>query len=262
MRKSVRTCFIKSSSHFHLLYLPPFSFCLPYIGVAITQLYHLQFSVAKVIEKMGSSMNKTEKRILCFGDSLTEGWYDNGRKFYPYTKKLAKLLDSYSSGVKYNIFNTGLSGECAIDEMTARLPEVLKQFAPLDLVIILGGTNDLASLSNAKERDLFENLRKLHEIAHNIGAKTCALTIPEAFIDILPMASDYKEYRESVNERLKIFAKDNSDKVILCDLNKKHPMHGIPEKDMKRYWDDDLHFTPAGYDRMAEIIFEDIKDSF
>ena len=36
----------------------------------------------------------------------------------------------------------------------------------------------------------------------------------------------------------------------------------LSDKDKRKYWDDQLHFSPAGYDRMAEIIFEDVKHLF
>jgi hypothetical protein len=42
-------------------------------------------------------------RVLCFGDSLTAGYYDNGRRFHPYASEAMRLL-----GVK--IDHVGLCG--------------------------------------------------------------------------------------------------------------------------------------------------------
>ena len=33
-----------------------------------------------------------EMRVLCFGDSLTAGYYDNGRRFHPYASEVMRLL--------------------------------------------------------------------------------------------------------------------------------------------------------------------------
>jgi lysophospholipase L1-like esterase len=38
-------------------------------------------------------------------------------------------------------------------------------------------------------------------------------------------------------------------------------MHSLSEEDRKLYWDDGIHFTPKGYERFGELIFEVIKDS-
>jgi lysophospholipase L1-like esterase len=42
-------------------------------------------------------------RVLCFGDSLTAGYYENGRRFHPYASEVMRLL-----GVK--IDHVGLCG--------------------------------------------------------------------------------------------------------------------------------------------------------
>jgi lysophospholipase L1-like esterase len=35
------------------------------------------------------------------------------------------------------------------------------------------------------------------------------------------------------------------------DLNKAIPYHSLTDDERKRYWDDGLHLTPAGYDWMG-----------
>ena len=198
-------------------------------------------------------------RILCFGDSLTEGWHKNGFRFHPYTMRLAELF-RVNGKDNVELVNRGLSGETVHPEMTTRLPAILSKESPFNFAIILGGTNDLASLSAAKKAGLFENIKTLHEMAHENGVKTCALTIPNASFDVLPSFAEYVNYKEEVNEKIKEFAAKNSDMICLCDLSSKLPMFGVSDEHLSKYWDDDLHFTPQGYDRMAELIFKAIKD--
>ena len=94
-------------------------------------------------------------RILAFGDSLTEGWCHSGTKFHPYTRKLQSLIQSLSKSV--DIVNKGVSGETT-EQMSDRLPLVLNKDGPFDLVIILGGTNDIGLSFNKDGEPLFGRL--------------------------------------------------------------------------------------------------------
>ena len=204
------------------------------------------------------------KRLLCFGDSLTEGWYHTGFAFHPYTIRLNELFAqeaktcASSSGIE--LMNKGISGEVVNSEMMNRLPTILENQGIFDFAIILGGTNDLASLQAAKDYDLAKSIKSLHQMAHAKGIKTCAVTIPQTGFDMLPYAVDYVKYREDVNNEIRDFASKNPTLVCLCDLSLKLPRYGLSKNEFAEYWDDELHFTPKGYDRMAELIFEDIKN--
>jgi len=212
---------------------------------------------------MGQEEASASKKILCFGDSLTEGWYKTGFSFHPYTIRLSQLFEMQQEGSRtrrVELLNKGISGEVVNPEMLERLPVVLDNKGPFDFAIILGGTNDLAFLKAAKENNLSKNIISLHQIAHSKGVKTCLITIPQTGFDILPYSVEYVQYREQVNDELREFVSRNSSQVCLCDLSVKLPMYGGNENEFVEYWDDELHFTPKGYSRMAEIIFEDIKD--
>jgi len=61
-------------------------------------------------------MNTKEKyMILCFGDSLTEGWYDRGTKRNPYTNQLNKLVEQKYPGL-FEAVPMGVAGETTIDD--------------------------------------------------------------------------------------------------------------------------------------------------
>ena len=64
------------------------------------------------------------KKILCFGDSLTEGWINGGKAFHSYAKKLSELLNKKDDS-HFSIINAGLSGEKVYCEMFERLPKLL-----------------------------------------------------------------------------------------------------------------------------------------
>jgi len=96
------------------------------------------------------------KRLLCFGDSLTWGWVPvpemSPTTRFPYDERwtgvLAKALDK-----DYEVIEEGLSARTtSIDDPvdprlngSAYLPSALASHLPLDLVIIMLGTNDTKS---------------------------------------------------------------------------------------------------------------------
>ncbi|HME48186.1 SGNH/GDSL hydrolase family protein [Mycobacterium sp.] len=95
----------------------------------------------------------TQKKVLCFGDSLTWGWVPTAdgmpTERYPrhlrWTGVLAEAL-----GDNYAVIEEGLSARTTtVDDPTdarlngsAYLPSALASHLPLDLVIIMLGTND------------------------------------------------------------------------------------------------------------------------
>lgn len=200
-------------------------------------------------------------RILAFGDSLTEGWCDFGTKFHPYTAKLQSLTRSISKVKTVDVVNRGVSGETT-DQMNSRLGLVLDKDGPFDLVIILGGTNDLGFPLNNDGKPLFGRLRSLHELALRHSSLSVAVTIPETGYETIDRFTAVREKRLQVNNLLKNYVQDCGSKMLLCDLSTKLPRQSLSEEDRRKLWADDLHFSAAGYDRMGEIIFEDIKHCF
>lgn len=198
-------------------------------------------------------------RILAFGDSLTEGWCDFGTKFHPYTRKLQTLIPSLSKSV--DVVNRGVSGETT-KQMSERLPLVFNKDGPFDLVTILGGTNDLGLSLNKDGEPLFRRLRSLHELALQHTPLSVAVTIPETGYEAMDRFTALREKRLQVNALLKQYVQDCGSKIILSDLSAKLPRKSLSHEDRTKFWADDLHLTPAGYDRMGEIIFEDIKHYF
>ena len=72
---------------------------------------------------MGSSHHS---RILCFGDSLTEGYTKMGDEFVPYSDALEKLLRK--CGHKVNVQEDGMSGDQITGGFSSRMIERCKGF--------------------------------------------------------------------------------------------------------------------------------------
>lgn len=90
-----------------------------------------------------------KKRILCFGDSNTWGYMTSGGRFDEETRwpmRLEKLL-----GPEYTVIEEGFNGRtCVFDDPIeggyksglTYLPPCVMSHSPLDLVILMLGTND------------------------------------------------------------------------------------------------------------------------
>jgi len=203
-----------------------------------------------------------KKKILCFGDSLTEGYIDKGNSFHPYSKKLTELLGREASNVQ--VINAGVSGEPVWKEMYSRLPKIIATHKPIDILVIQGGTNDIRLFAELKSSlDLFTEFNKLLQIARDSNVQHIyALTILEGYFDQEPDAAmdqiDSNNIRKEFNEKLKNFAKGNEDWLSICDVEKLMPLYQLSDDDQRTLWDDHLHPSASGYDKMGEIIYEHI----
>lgn len=210
------------------------------------------------------------RRILCFGDSLTSGYYNHGHNFHPYSQRLSQLLNS--GRIKYYVKTSGKVREMAHGSMARRLPEVLGNSSRFDWVIILGGTNDVAHVKNFGDDDSFMNqlisiwkprivrdIEVLHEIAHRYGARTVLLTIPETAYEAWPNYKTLWVMRNRLNEDLRDYARRSQGNVVLCDLANQLPRHSLSLQAQSILWNDHLHLTPYGYDKMADIVYQCLK---
>ncbi|EDO38266.1 predicted protein [Nematostella vectensis] len=204
-------------------------------------------------------------RILAFGDSLTQGETYNSTTYLPYTTRLRELMEKNGFGC-FDLDNAGITGEFVRDELINRLPGILEKQGPYDLVVILGGTNDLSTHKTGDEEALYKGIVQLHELSLKHGAKTLLLTMPESdffYKDLAATGTSYvkeegEKGRVTVNEMLREFAR-KCEGVYLCDIEKAIPQRSLNEEKLDLYWDDGLHFTPEGYNKMAEVIFDTIK---
>ena len=202
-------------------------------------------------------------RLLAFGDSLTAGYHSQGRAFAPWAPALCRML-----GVDA-IDHIGMSGFTsaqllkAVDETS--VPDVVPIAWPglrtkmkehrYDVVLIMCGTNDL---DNSSTEDIVNNIAKLHSIAHSLGARTIALTIPES-----KAASNIqwlRQARNNANAELSKWALSQSaNKTVLVDAAKIVPFDK-PSVDAGLWEPDGLHWSANGYATFARGLAPMIRD--
>lgn len=142
------------------------------------------------------------KRIMCFGDSLTWGWnptlagvpVERYPRFERWTGVMAAEL-----GDEFEIVEEGLSGRTTnVDDPTdarlngaAYLPSALASHLPLDLVIIMLGTNDAKVYFNRTPFDIAAGaLVLIRQVAQSTGGVGTAYPAPRVMLVAPPPLSD------------------------------------------------------------------------
>ena len=188
-------------------------------------------------------MPNSKLRILCFGDSLTEGYSGWGSRFTPYSTKLGEMLRMAFPDVEVEIVTDGLSGDlvtgtgsflprfkshcksafltryklhdnclvCTRDRSLTSsytvLPKNPADYKPFDWAIVLGGTNDLGSNIHAEQ--IFEGLEEIWDLALFRKCKVLALTVPEIELSAGRMKEVLEFRRNELNDMIKSYKKPN-----------------------------------------------------
>tara|TARA_R110002094_G_scaffold195137_3_gene168263 strand:- start:2055 stop:2717 length:663 start_codon:yes stop_codon:yes gene_type:complete len=117
-------------------------------------------------------MMATKKSVMCFGDSLTWGWIpvvEGAPTYrYPFEERWTGVMAA-ELGDGYQIIEEGLSARTtSVDDPndprlngSAYLPSALASHLPLDLVIVMLGTNDTKSFFGRTPYEIANGMAKL-----------------------------------------------------------------------------------------------------
>lgn len=159
--------------------------------------------------------NNEIKEILCFGDSLTWGWnpFDRGR--YPFEKRWTGVLQK-ELGKDYRIIEEGLNGRTTIwddpieGEKNGKkyLIPCLESHMPLDLVIIMLGTNDLKLRFNKSAFDIAAAADSLIQLVQKSQAGRDSQSPKSLLVSPPPLGklTDWEEMMEGGYEKSKKLA--------------------------------------------------------
>ncbi|KAJ4417537.1 hypothetical protein N0V82_006096 [Gnomoniopsis sp. IMI 355080] len=114
-----------------------------------------------------------------------------------------------------------------------------------DWAIVLGATNDIGVF--AEVDDIMAALKETWSIPLSHGCKVLAVTVPRATID-----KDYPQLVQRRSELNQGIREYKADGFHVFDLHDVLPC----DQDHARFWDDAIHFTPAGYDFIGDKIGE------
>ena len=97
------------------------------------------------------------KSVLCFGDSNTYGLKPDGTGRYEKNERWTGILSDLLKNTDYEVIEEGLVGRTTVFEDNTRigrngsklLPVLLESHGPVDIVVLMLGTNDCKTVYNA-----------------------------------------------------------------------------------------------------------------
>ncbi|MCP4761335.1 MAG: hypothetical protein GY870_06110 [archaeon] len=217
--------------------------------------------------------NESElKKIIiigCIGDSLTDGhpaysnYYRGGNEQSQYQYWIDRCIkeDFSELMLKHDISilfeNKGICGEITSQIKRRLYPEIInsrfvkKIKQKPDIVIIVGGTNDLGW--GITDNEIINNLTEMHLNCKEEGIRSIGATIPPTRFEHEP---EYNKQKMFVNKKLIEFFKIEN--IPYTDLYRKMGI-SINDENLKPEYDvgDGLHFSVSGYRGMGNSIYED-----
>lgn len=210
------------------------------------------------------------KRILCFGDSLTWGFIPGSGERYDETKRWTKLLQK-KLGNHYEIIENGISGRVSSYDHGRNpyqcgrtgLGFALCESAPLDMVILMLGTNDLEFYSpesiGVGIDELVRNIQNangIYRVPSPIFKKT-----PNILVIVPPFI---KEEIDEISPYNSVYGKAKSMKRFpaiyksVCDSRKIYYMDSneFIETSIK----DCIHIDDENSKKLADAIYNKIKE--
>lgn len=201
------------------------------------------------------------KRVLCYGDSNTWGYIPN-TEYNRYNKKerwtaiLQELL-----GEKFEIIEEGLNSRTLISEDTRPGKEGKNGFAylipcldthdPIDLVVLMLGTNELKQMYNKSAKEIGEMLEEYFVKTILNRKSQFRATTPKLLIISPPSVNENKEYSKDkykgANEKSKQLSQ------IYKDIADKYNCYFIDTTDLN-VGEDGVHMTKDSHVELANRI--------
>ncbi|KAJ3125874.1 hypothetical protein HK098_008125 [Nowakowskiella sp. JEL0407] len=209
-------------------------------------------------------------QILCFGDSLTEGWTEYGTIIHPYSISLQQTLLSaipqfQTQQIRLEVYTDGQAGDKLYKgKFLVRMHKCIEKHVNLlgpdfkyDWAIVLGGINDLAWPTRSV-RDVYEAFEEFIEILKPRAKNILVLSLMEVGENYQHMHAKRvdlnKLYAEYVTKSNSAQVSDDSTRMWFYDLGENFPLLSLKKKERDLLWSDSVHPTKKGYDVMGELI--------
>lgn len=200
------------------------------------------------------------KHILCFGDSNTHGYIPGGGRYdlnTRWTGRLAKLL-----GSDYRIIEEGLNGRTSSfddpfdpykNAMNYIIP-CLQTHEPLDLTILMLGSNDMKDYLNPSIEKIADSLARLCAIIQETSDAPVLLVSPILLGDHMStsdFAASFPPSSIAISHELGRALKQVADRLCIPFLDAAQITAPSVE--------DSLHLNAKGHQKLAEALAEKIR---
>ena len=135
------------------------------------------------------------KTILCYGDSNTWGYVPGSGRRHPFEQRWTGVLQAQLGG-EARVIEEGLNGRSTVLEEPFRsgrsgaalLPVLLESHAPVDLLILMLGTNDVLHYTEVTAEDAARGISMLVDLTR-IAAVRGGFRAPDILLVSPPLAT-------------------------------------------------------------------------
>jgi lysophospholipase L1-like esterase len=183
-------------------------------------------------EKVGIT-TANENRVVFMGNSITIGWLNKRPEFF--------------KGKPY--INRGISGQTT-PQMLLRFRQDVIDLQP-KVVVILAGTNDIAGNTGpSTPKMILDNIKSMAELARANGIKVVISSILPAYDYPWRPGLNPNKKIPALNSLLKEYSETNGYIYLDYFTAMADGRNGLP----KKYADDEVHPTTAGYAIMEPLV--------
>ena len=202
------------------------------------------------------------KQILCFGDSNTYGLIPKTTQRYPFEIRWTGRLAQKLGFQEFNVIEEGLCGRTTIFDDPLRdgrcgvklLPTILETHSPLDMTIIMLGTNDCKSVYGASAELIGKGISRLIGQVRNYAKDSKILIISPIHLGekIWECDAEFSDESVEVSRRIADVYKQICDEENVFFLNAASVEYPSDT--------DREHMDEEGHKRLAEAVFKIIKE--
>lgn len=197
------------------------------------------------------------KHILCYGDSNTYGFIPWGGRYDDNTRWTCRLGAMLGEG--YRVIDEGLNGrtsalddpfEPGLNGLTYLVP-CLKTHLPVDLTILMLGSNDLKQRFSPTVDKIADNLYRLAQIIREMSPSPILLVSP-ILLGPEIVGPEFSEESLAVSRGLAPAIREKAQRLGIDFLNAADftgPSHS-----------DGLHLSPEGHAALAEAFYGKIME--
>ena len=210
-----------------------------------------------------------KKRIVCFGDSNTWGYNARTLERFPEEIRWPSLLGAML-GDDYQIVEEGLPGRTSVvddpivEGMNAYpyIHPCLMSHSPIELVIIMLGTNDTKARFNLTSYNIAQGITRLAHKAKNTPAGVKGSYPKVLVIAPPPIGRGYDQTDVSKTMGLDCDRKSEEFPHYLADLLKIQEIDFLNTKELVQMNEIDyMHLNEEGHKQLAELVFHKLKSS-
>ncbi len=208
------------------------------------------------------------KTILCFGDSNTYGYDPVSKKRYSkeirWPKRLERLLEN-----KYEIIEEGCNGRTTVfadpKESWKRgidhIKPCINSHKPVDIIIMMLGSNDLKKIFNASAKDIAEGNRQIIKVIKEFS-KEKQNYIPEIILISPPkIGENIKTSSFSTSFDMDAVEKSRDFSDYYTRVAMEEGVHFLDaDKVIESSKVDSLHLDPEAHKKLADALYSFIID--